>query len=96
MGESTIILTVGLGALLILVWIGSEEARRQWKRALRRRRCPHPVPGLEGTYRSRRPGWVRQVYYCPDCKALWARRVRVTEAEWRQLHPGGEADRRRV
>ena len=95
MGDSTIILTIGLGMLLILVWIGSEEARRHWKRVLRRRRCPHPAPGLDGTYRSRRPGWARQVYYCPDCKAVWARRVRVSEDEWAHLRQVGSGSKAR-
>jgi hypothetical protein len=90
MTDWTLIAAVGLGLLLILGWIGSEELRRQWKRALRRRRCPHPDPCLDGVYRSRQPGWAREVRYCPDCKHMWARRVQVSDEEWARL---GSQDR---
>jgi hypothetical protein len=85
MPDWTVIAAVVVGLVFILAWIGSEEARRGWKRALRRRRCGHPDPCLEGAYRGAERGWSREVYYCPDCKHLWARRVRVSDAEWEQL-----------
>jgi hypothetical protein len=85
MADWAVFAGAGIGGLLILAWIGSDEKRRQWKRALRRRRCPHPHPCLDGTYRAREPGWAREVYYCPDCKHLWSRRISVPGDEWSRL-----------
>jgi hypothetical protein len=85
MPDWTLIAAVGIGLLLILCWIGLEEPRRRWKRSRTRRRCAHRDPCLEGTYRSPEPGWARQVYYCPDCKHLWARRLPITPEEWERL-----------
>ena len=75
MPDWTVFAAVGVGVLLILAWIGSDEQRREWKQALRRRRCAHPNPCPDATYRAREPGWAREVYYCPDCKHLWSRRI---------------------
>jgi hypothetical protein len=85
MGDWTVVVAAGVGLLVVLGWIGFEERRRHWKRARRRRRCPHPNPCLEGVYRSREPGWAKEVHYCPDCKHLWARRVPISEAEWSRM-----------
>jgi hypothetical protein len=86
MADWTLFAAVGIGVLLILAWIGLDEQRRAWKRALRRRRCPHLNPCLDGTYRGREPGWARKVYYCPDCKHLWSRRIPVAGEEWSRLN----------
>ena len=96
MTDWTVIAAVGVGALLILAWMGLEERRRQWKRALRRRRCSHPEPCLDGRYRGREPGWAREIYYCPDCKHLWARRVPVALEEWARLSEAEPAPRFRA
>jgi hypothetical protein len=85
MADWTLIVAGGAGLLLVLAWIGLEDQRRHWKRAARRRHCPHVAPCLDGRYRGRDPGWAREVYYCPDCKHLWARRVSVTLDEWERL-----------
>ena len=85
MTDWSLIAAGGAGGLLILAWIGLEERRRQWKRAAHRRGCRHPDPCLDGRYRSREPGWAREVYYCPDCKHLWACRVQVALEEWERL-----------
>ena|ERR1051326_7984348 len=95
MADWTVAAAVGIGLLLVLAWIGSDEVRRQWRRALRRRRCPHPEPCLEGQYRDAERGWAREVYYCPDCKHLWARRVSVSEEEWSGLDTQNAAPRHR-
>ena len=85
MTDWTVIAAVGVGLVLILGWIGLEEPRRRWRRAMRRRRCPHQDPCVEGVYRGSERGSARKVYYCPDCKHLWARRITVTDTEWEQL-----------
>jgi hypothetical protein len=91
MPDWTVIAAAGLGLMLILGWIGTEEARRGWKRARRRQQCRHQDPCLEGTYRGSERGWAREVYYCPDCKHLWAQRVQVSDAEWERLSEQGPA-----
>jgi hypothetical protein len=89
MTDWTVIAGVGVGLLLILGWISLEEPRRRWKRAVRRRRCSHPDPCVDGVYRSSKRGWARKVYYCPDCKHLWAQRIAVPDAEWERLDVPG-------
>jgi hypothetical protein len=72
-------------AVLAFLWLQTDSLRLNWKGARRRARCPHRDPGIDRVRPLETPGEVKTVYYCPDCKHLWAEVSEVPRDEWERL-----------